>query len=91
MSTNKNPFEIRTDLLSMAKDYMDRQQTIAEEFAKQAYKTAIESGKANAEMLEKFKPAMYSIEDLKAVAEQMYSFVAPVTSSPQTLNEGKKK
>ena len=25
MSTNKNPFEIRSDLLAMAKDYMDKQ------------------------------------------------------------------
>ena len=91
MSTNKNPFEIRTDLLAMAKDYMDRQQDIAMQLSLQTMNTLIESGKVTAESVEKFKPKMYSIEELKAVAEQMYSFVAPITSGPQTLNEGKKK
>ena len=91
MSTNKNPFEIRTDLLSMAKDYMDRQQDIAMKLSLDAMDRMIESGKATAEVLEQLKPKMYSIDELKQVAEQMYSFVAPITSGPQNLNESKKK
>ena len=38
-----NPFEIRADVLAMAKDYMDRQQEIAAEFAKHAFNAALGS------------------------------------------------
>lgn len=36
MSQNKNPFEIRTDMLAMAKDYMDQQYHMNISFAEKA-------------------------------------------------------
>lgn len=75
MST-KNPFEIRTDILSMAKDYMDRQHDIATEFAKQAFDAAVQSGKVTTDTWKQYMPQMYSIEDLMKKAQEFYSFVS---------------
>lgn len=70
MST-KNPFEIRAEMLQLAKDYMDQQYhmniTFAEKMVEQNKKT-IE------ELQDAYK--IYSMEDLMAKAKEMYSFVS---------------
>ena len=71
----KNPFEIRTDVLSMAKDYMDRQQDIAAEYAQHAFNAALSSGKVTASTWQEYLPKMYSIDELTKKAQEMYSFV----------------
>lgn len=64
----KNAYEIRSDVLAMAKDYMDKQLELNTEAARKA----IEAGeKAVADM-----PKMYSLEDLMKEAQKMYSFVS---------------
>jgi hypothetical protein len=68
---NKNPFEIRTEMLAMAKDYMDQQYHMNIEFAKKMFD---EGQKSVDEMQEAFK--MYSIEELMEKAKEMYSFVS---------------
>ena len=69
--SNKNPFEIRADMLALAKDYMDQQYQmniqLAEKLAEQGQKTL-------AELQETYK--MYSTEELMAKAKEMYSFVS---------------
>jgi len=37
MSQNKNPYEIRTDVLAMAKDYMDQAWSMNMEMAQRMY------------------------------------------------------
>ena len=74
--SNKNPFELRTDILGMAKDYMDRQQDLNMQFAHRAYETALDAGKITAETWKEFMPAQYSIEDLMKKATELYSFVS---------------
>lgn len=68
---NKNPFEIRAEILQLAKDYMDQQYhmniTFAEKMVEQNKKT-IE------ELQDMYK--MYSVEDLMKKAQEMYSFVS---------------
>jgi len=65
MST-KNPFEIRTEVLAMAKDYMDKQYALNLEMAQ----------KAN-EALGQFNvPVMYTTEELMEKAKEFYSFVS---------------
>tara|TARA_R110000796_G_scaffold59802_2_gene138021 strand:- start:881 stop:1093 length:213 start_codon:yes stop_codon:yes gene_type:complete len=66
--TNKNPFEIRTEVLAMAKDYMDKQVEL---------NTAlfIQSMKTGKKIIEEY-PEMYTMEDLKEKAKEMYSFVS---------------
>lgn len=76
----KNPFEIRASALSMAKDYMDRQQEIAAEFAKRAFDVALNSGAVTASTWQEFVPNMYTLDELTKKAQEMYSFV--MTNKP---------
>lgn len=67
----KNPFEIRAEMLQLAKDYMDQQYHMNVQFAEKM----MEAGKKSAdEMSEIYK--MYSIEELMEKAKEMYSFVS---------------
>lgn len=68
---SKNPFEIRAEMLQLAKEYMDQQYHMNVQFAEsmmeQGQKT-IEDVKASYEM--------YSMDDLMEKAKEMYSFVS---------------
>ena len=65
-----NPFQIRTDILAMAKDYMDAQYKLNLE----TYQKAIELGETfKAELPE--VPKMYTVEEMLEQAKKMYSFV----------------
>lgn len=73
---SKNPFELRTEILGMAKDYMDRQQEISMQFAHRAYEAAVDAGKVTAETWKDFTPAQYSIDELTKKAQELYGFVS---------------
>lgn len=67
----KNPFEIRQEVLKMAKDYMDRTWEMNYMFAQQMF----DQGKKTAEeMQEALKP--YSTEELMKKAAELYTFVS---------------
>ena len=69
--SNKNPFEIRSEMLQLAKDYMDQQtqmnMKLAEDMVKAGKKT-IEEMHADVKM--------YTMEELMEKAKEMYSFVS---------------
>lgn len=67
----KNPFEIRAEMIQLAKDYMDKQQDMNVQFAKDMF----EQGKMQ---MEQFQDAckMYSMDDMMNKAQEMYSFVS---------------
>jgi len=70
-TTMKNPFEIRQEVLGMAKDYMDRQWEMNYMFTQQMF----ENGKKTVEdMQTALKP--YSMEALMEKAQEMYQFVS---------------
>ena len=69
--SNKNPFEIRSEMLAMAKDYMDQQYHMNLEFARKMF----EEGKKSMEEVQQ-ATQMYSMEDLMEKAKEMYSFVS---------------
>lgn len=69
--SNKNPFEIRTEMLQLAKDYMDQQYQMNITFAQQA----VEAGKKTLEEVQEVYK-MYSLEELMEKAKEMYSFVS---------------
>ena len=71
MSQNKNPFEIRAEMLSMAKDYMDQSWHRNIDFMQQL----LDSNKATVEEMQKALTP-YSMDDLMAKAKEMYSFVS---------------
>lgn len=66
--SNKNPFEIRSDVLAMAKDYMDKQYQLNLEMTQKM----IEAGQKTLEDL----PTLYTIEELQEKAKEMYAFVS---------------
>lgn len=68
---SKNPFEIRADMLAMAKEYMDKQYELNVSFAKDM----LAQGKHTAEEFQKaIQP--YSVEELMKKAQELYSFVS---------------
>jgi len=69
--TNKNPFEIRSEILEMAKDYMDKQTQMNIDFATKMF----DAGKKTAEELQ-VAMTPYSMDDLMTKAKEMYSFVS---------------
>lgn len=67
---NKNAYELRAEVLEMAKSYMDKQLELNMEYAKKAQ----ELGHIQ---MEQFKSACqpYSVEELMEKAREFYSFV----------------
>lgn len=74
MSSNtmsKNPFEIRSEMLQLAKDYMDQQHEMNKQYAEKMF----ELGKIQMDEMQK-ACKMYSMEELMEKAKEMYSFVS---------------
>lgn len=69
--TNKNPFEIRAEMLQLAKDYMDQQYHLNIQLMNDLF----EQNKATIEDV-KAAYKMYSMEDLMEKAKEMYTFVS---------------
>jgi hypothetical protein len=69
--SNKNPFEIRSEMLSLAKDYMDQQYSMNVQFAERM----MDQGKIQIEEFQKHIE-MYSMDELMNKAKEMYSFVS---------------
>lgn len=68
---SKNPFEIRADMLQMAKEYMDKIQETNISYAEKMY----ELGQIQFEEYQKMTE-LYSVEELTKKATEMYSFVS---------------
>jgi predicted translin family RNA/ssDNA-binding protein len=69
--TTKNPFEIRAEILQLAKDYMDQSYKMNLAFMQ---KSMEEGRKTFEEYQEAAK--MYSTDDLMKKAQEMYTFVS---------------
>jgi hypothetical protein len=74
--SNKNPFELRTDILAMAKDYMDKQYQLNVEFARKAFDEAVAAQNVSADAWKKYVPEIYTIEALMKKAQELYGFVS---------------
>lgn len=69
--SNKNPFEIRAEMLQMAKDYMDQAWHMNVDFTRQL----VEQNKATVEELQKAL-VPYTMDELMEKAKELYSFVS---------------
>lgn len=75
MST-KTPYEVRLDILTLAKNYLDDIQQLDNRVAEVSFTKALEDGTATPdEWDEFFAPKQYTMEDLMETAQQMYDFV----------------
>lgn len=68
--SSKNAFELRAEMLQLAKDYMDQQLRINLEFADKLYKHT-----TNSEDIQKLYK-VYTVEELIEKAKELYSFVS---------------
>ena len=71
--SNKNPFEIRADVLEMAKDYMDKQTALNVQYWEKMMAVGAATIK-EAQAANVYTP--YSMDDLMKKAQEMYSFVS---------------
>ena len=67
----KNPFEIRTEMIALAKEYLDQVTALNIEAANKM----MEAGKIQAEEYQK-AVQMYTMDDLMTKAQEMYKFVS---------------
>jgi hypothetical protein len=67
----KNPFEIRTEMIALAKEYLDQVTALNIEAANKM----MEAGKIQAEEYHK-AVQMYTMDDLMTKAQEMYKFVS---------------
>lgn len=73
--TNKNPFEIRLDMLQMAKDMLDAQYSTYQTMAWDAFTRAVETNKDLYKDVSKYVPKMYTPEEVIAQAEKFQQFI----------------
>jgi len=81
--TNKNPFEIRLEVLKMAKEMMDTSYNdsmnawwnLANSYA-EVHNKSVEQFISQSEDLMKTKPIMYTPQEIATKAQELYDFVA---------------
>jgi len=71
-----NPYQIRTDLLAMAKDMLDKSYDSQMEIARKAMEVYKENAEQALEAWERHIPKMYTPDEIKAKAEELYAFVS---------------
>ena len=74
--TNKNPFEIRSEMLMMAKEMLDRQYDTQLQIAHQMMDMYTDNAEKAMEAYKQYVPKMYTPEEIKAQATKLYEFVA---------------
>ena len=72
----KTPYEIRFDLLKMAKDLLDRQYEQASQMAWSALEKGMETNETLYKDVEKYVPKMFTPEEIIEQAERLQGFVS---------------
>lgn len=72
---NKTPYEIRLDLLFMAKEHLDATFKSQVDFATQMLILTQEHSKLTIEEMQKLMPSPYGFDEVIKKAEELYSFI----------------
>tara|TARA_Y100001938_G_scaffold113141_1_gene155171 strand:+ start:3024 stop:3257 length:234 start_codon:yes stop_codon:yes gene_type:complete len=72
---SKNPYEIRFDLLNMAKDLLDKQYDQASNVAWSAFEKAAETNANIYKEIEQYIPRMFTPEEIISQAEKLQTFI----------------
>ena len=72
----KTPYEIRFDLLKMAKDLLDRQYDQACSMAQSSLEKGMETNETLYKDVEKYVPKMFTPEEIIEQAERLQGFVS---------------
>lgn len=70
-----NPYQIRSDVLAMAKDIMDKNYDIQMKIAQNMFDANKENAAQALEAWNKYIPKMYTPEEVMAKAKELYTFV----------------
>lgn len=71
----KTPYEIRLDLLTMAKDMLDKQYETASTMAWQAFEKAAEENKEMYKSFDQYIPKMFTPDEVLSQAEKLQEFI----------------
>lgn len=71
-----NPYQIRTDILAMAKDVMDKQYDMQLEIAHKMMDMYKDNAEQALEAYKKYVPKAITPEEIKEQAEKLYEFVS---------------
>ena len=74
MST-KTPYEVRLELLQMAKDHLDKTFKAQCDFATQMMAHMVEANKASVDELKALMPVPYTLDEVTKKATELYSFI----------------
>lgn len=74
-ASTKTPYEIRLELLQMAKDHLDASFKLQMDFATRMADAMVAANKATVEEVQKLMPKAYSIDEITKKAAELYSFV----------------
>jgi len=72
---SKTPYELRFDVLKMAKDMLDAQYSTYQTMAWDAFTRAAEANKELYKDVDKYLPKMFTPEEIIAQAEKLQSFI----------------
>jgi hypothetical protein len=70
-----NPYQIRTDLLAMSKEMLDKGYESQMEVARKAMDIYKENTEQALEAWKRYVPKMYTPEEIVSKAEELYQFV----------------
>lgn len=74
-SGSKTPYEIRLEILQMAKDHLDATFKAQVDFSTQMIAAMIAANKASVEELQKLAPHGYTVDDITKKAAELYAFI----------------
>lgn len=73
---DRNPYEIRYDVLNMAKEILDKQYDMQMEVAHKAMAMYKDNAEQAIEAYQKYIPKAITPEEIKAQADKLYEFVS---------------
>jgi hypothetical protein len=71
-----NPYQIRSDVLAMAKEMLDKQYDMQMTLAHQAMELYKENAEQALDAYQRYVPKAITPEEVKAQAEKLYEFVS---------------
>ena len=73
--SNKNPYEVRLEVLKMAKEMLDKQYEVNLKTAKEYIKFMKDSGQPFMGQIDEYIPEMYKPEAVMEKANELYQFI----------------
>jgi len=73
--SGKTPYEIRLELLQMAKEHLETLYHTQQDFAARAFDALVASNKATLEEWQRLVPKAYTIDEVTKKAGELYAFV----------------